>query len=94
LTEIPDRIESPKPELTIASRRELRAMRKEGIGRSVRTIRTTVQEYGDYLGPWQAAVEVATPLFWTWTAAATVAVVVTTLLVPVAAVVAAIVRYS
>ena len=79
-----------RPELTVATRRgraELRAA--GGLRGAVRVIRTTAGEYGDVVGPWQAAIEVAAPPFWAWTATAAMAAAVEVLLVPVAALAAA-----
>jgi hypothetical protein len=74
-----------RPELTIATKAERARLRRGGLRQLVRTVRTTVGEYGDLVGPWRAAVEVATPWFWTWTAAAVAATAVELVLVPVAA---------
>ena len=85
LTRLPDRIDT-RPQLTAASRAGLRELRS--IGGAVRTIRTTVTEYGDYVAPGLAVVEVAAPLFWVLTLAATVATAIAAALVPVAGLVA------
>jgi hypothetical protein len=78
-----------RPDVTLVRRGELARLRHGGLRQLVRTVRTTVAEYGDLVGPWRAAVEVAAPWFWVWTGAAVVAGAVELLLVPVAALVAA-----
>ena len=86
LAQIPTMV-TTRPELpTIARRDELRKLRHGGLRQLIRTVRTTAGEYGGLVGPWRAAIEVATPWFWGWTGAAAIAAAVELVLVPIAAV--------
>ena len=85
LPDVPGRVlAQPK-----AARSELSKLRHGGLRQVVRTVRSTAGEYGGVVGPWRAAIEVATPWFWGWTGAAAVAAAVELALVPFAAVAAA-----
>jgi hypothetical protein len=87
LAQVPDRLDS-RPEFSVARRGGLRDLRAGGIRATARAVRTTVGEYGDYVAPGFAVVEVAAPTFWVWTFFAACAVVITVVLVPVVGLVA------
>jgi hypothetical protein len=74
LLALPDRLR--RPDLTIDSRDDVRQLRRGGFLSAARTIRRTVGEVTDFLGPVASVVEVVAPPFWLWTAVAAVATLV------------------
>jgi hypothetical protein len=89
VAQIPRMVTTRPERPTITKRDELRRLRHGGVRQLARTVRTTVGEYGAVVGPWRAAIEISTPWFWTWTGAAAVAAAAEIVLIPVAAVWAA-----
>jgi len=83
LVDLPRRLEElgqGRPRFTIESREDLSALRSGGAINAARTIRTMVAEVTDFFSPASTVAEVATPTFWVWTGAATVATGVLSLL--------------
>ena len=79
LVVLPQRLETlsaGRPRFTIDSREDLRKLRTGGFVDAARTVRTTVGEVAEFLGPASSVVEVAAPPFWVWTATAAVATLV------------------
>jgi hypothetical protein len=62
-------------------------LRRGGLVGAVRTVRTTVEEVADAIGPVSSVVEVVAPTFWLWTAAAAVIAVAAGLVATIAALV-------
>ena len=80
LAVLPDRLDTlqrqGRPDLTIASREDLRQLRGGGVVHAARTIFTTVRELADFVSPATTVLEVAAPTFWVATAVAAGATVV------------------
>ncbi|MDQ3106464.1 MAG: hypothetical protein M3Q68_01480, partial [Actinomycetota bacterium] len=72
------------PTFTVADRQALSDVRTGGALRAIRTVRMTVGELGDFLGPVTNAIEVAAPPFWIWTGSAVIAAFVLAIVGPVA----------
>ncbi len=82
VADLPDWLASATdvPRIPVRNRADLEALRDGGIVGAVRTIRSTITEVTDYLGPASSIVAVASPAFWGWTG---VAAAVGALLVPI-----------
>lgn len=83
LVVLPERLETlqtGRPRFSIDSREDLAALRHGGVVSAARTLRRTIGEVTDFVSPATTVAEVATPVFWVWTAVAVVATAVFTLL--------------
>ena len=83
LTVLPERLETlqaGRPRFSIDSRDDLTALRRGGVVSAARTLRRTIGEVTDFVSPATTVAEVATPVFWVWTAIAVAATAVFTLL--------------
>lgn len=77
LSELPQRLQSfsdDGPAFTV-TRDDLANLHRGGVLAAARTVRTTVSEVTEFVSPASSVLEVASPPFWVWTAAATVATV-------------------